>query len=633
MKLRLIAMLLGIPALVAGLLVIAPADASTPAHNSYITTRITTVTNGVAKVNLSCHSSKPCSGHLYFDGPGQPRGVYTIAGKTSRTLPVRMNAGGLADPAVGTSTPGGLYKYRSTKLYVDESGPTNVVPFYYDIRTETPVSKGEIRYTIDGDMDGVSALKLTLIRVLRGGNADEYVQDLDSGVIRLPLGATNAPSEPFVLKLSAKVNGGTRSWYWRGSDGNPAGGARSLGEATAVRATKDVYNADFTFGTISGTTKARADVEALGVPSSYSGVTFRRSLDSPSCANVFGQDVADGAGNYSIPFLPYDGDGGDERYMVAAKAGSLEAWRGADTTPYGSCSDVLNYKYSKDDLIALNGNADIDLEPRLSGSDVTIRRFYSGFTPTLADAFVRLREKVPGLAVLESPVVAEGTANDGPGNRNITFNDVPPGKYWVEVGRRTGCSLWYPSRYPNNSAYFNGADRGAEAWKSFTTLGSLPGGSTSGLEKVARDHGATTKVQGKKPGGSAGWMYREYCKAYGIGTYSDEVNVTEFDQDFTENANSNLKGAIVQGRVTRVGGKSNKEMMVRLSSSDGKRVLRTDFTDGSGYFYIAGLPSGNWEISVNSDSWRGIGRTFTGKHYIRVTAGKVYNAGTLRFMS
>jgi hypothetical protein len=46
---------------------------------------------------------------------------------------------------------------------------------------------------------------------------------------------------------------------------------------------------------------------------------------------------------------------------------------------------------------------------------------------------------------------------------------------------------------------------------------------------------------------------------------------------------------------------------------------------------VAGLASGTYTISVNSDSWRGIGRTFTGKHTITVKAGHTYSAGTLTF--
>ncbi len=124
-------------------------------------------------------------------------------------------------------------------------------------------------------------------------------------------------------------------------------------------------------------------------------------------------------------------------------------------------------------------------------------------------------------------------------------------------------------------------------------------------------------------------MYRSYCKAYGEGTVNS-LTVSSASPA-TKTTSINDKGAIVKGHVSRAGGKTNKEMMVRLSNSGGTLVLRTDYTDGSGNFYVAGLASGTYTISVNSDSWRGIGRTFTGKHSITVKRGHVYNAGTLRF--
>ncbi len=140
--------------------------------------------------------------------------------------------------------------------------------------------------------------------------------------------------------------------------------------------------------------------------------------------------------------------------------------------------------------------------------------------------------------------------------------------------------------------------------------------------------GATYAKQGKSSG-KAGWMYRGYCKAYGEGTVNSlTVSPTSASSKTTS---TNDKGAIVRGHVSRTGGRTNKEMMVRLSNSGGTIVLRTDFTDSSGNFYIAGLASGKYTISVNSDSWRGIGRTFSGKHSITVKRGHTYSAGTLKF--
>jgi hypothetical protein len=127
-------------------------------------------------------------------------------------------------------------------------------------------------------------------------------------------------------------------------------------------------------------------------------------------------------------------------------------------------------------------------------------------------------------------------------------------------------------------------------------------------------------------------MYRSHCRANGAGAYTT-LNVSDKGESYTQRVSlTSRKGATVSGRVTRTEGRTNQEMLVRLSSVDGKRVLRTAMTDGSGRFTVYGLPSGNWSIAVNSDSWRGIGRSFTGRKSVRVTAGKSYSVGTLNFL-
>lgn len=230
------------------------------------------------------------------------------------------------------------------------------------------------------------------------------------------------------------------------------------------------------------------------------------------------------------------------------------------------------------------------------------------------------------------PVVASGLA-DSAGNR--TFSNLRPGDYYVEVGGRTGCADWYPSRYPNSRAYFNGEDRGNELWKAFLRLRDLSGNARSGQEYLARHaipNPATGAAQNHVRGGYAGWMYPDHCKAYGAGTVN-RLTVSGTGQTITTTTSRDPRGAVVKGRVTRPKGKTNKEILVRLSSSDGRRVIRTDVTDGSGTFYVAGLASGRWVISVNSDSWRGIGRNFTGRHSVTVKAGRGYNVGTVKFKS
>jgi hypothetical protein len=644
---RLVAVLLALPALVAGLLVISPAEAATT-HRTYVTTKYVTMTKisdtGVGgKVSVSCHGSSRCKGTLYFEGSTNRKRSYSLKGNSTASISVTMNSSSPSNPANDTQSRvdhGDYYAVPNVQLFVDESAPRNIAPFHYNVQTETK-APGRIYYDVKNHSNaGLKSMSVQLHRVLKGGNTalagsrDVFGLADKSGYFTSKLGTNNTPGQPYRLKLTAKgPNNEHYEWWWRGTSGNPDGGSRYLREANTVRATKAGFDVDIYFGTIAGTAPNGTEVKVLAPPHSFSGGTsVRRELDVPNCANIFGEDTADGT--YSIPFLPYDNDGADHRYMVSASGGGDRVWLGATDEPYGSCSDVLNYRLSTNtNLIALPGGATRAIttaQLRPSGNEITVRRYYSGFTPQSADKWVRLREKVPGLAVLDSPVVTEGTASTGSGGRNKTFHNVPPGKYWVEQGRRTGCSTWYPSRYTNNKAYFNGADRGAEAWKSFRRLASLPGNASSGLERIAIAHGATYERQNKSSG-SAGWMYRGYCKALGAGTYSNELNVTGYDNTVTKATSVNRKGAVVRGHVTRSGGRTNKEMLVTLSSTDGKRVLRTDFTDGAGNFYVAGLPSGNWKITVNADSWRGIARTFTGKHSIRVSRGHNYNAGTLRF--
>ncbi len=320
-----------------------------------------------------------------------------------------------------------------------------------------------------------------------------------------------------------------------------------------------------------------------------------------------------------LPFAP-----NDRRYMVGAKDGSRETWNGA----FGSCLDTIGYaSRTRANLIALGtGNATQSFSVK-AGNTVTVNGRFSGFSPTSqGDRWITIREKVPGLSVLEDPIVRSSLADS---SGNATFSNIPKGEYLVELGRRTGCSDWQKSVFPNNDAYFQGLDRGAEAWKSFSKLSTLSSSMQARARSVRPNH-ATTAEQGHVPAGYRGWMYRGYCKTYGTGTINS-MTVPKFGASMTKDTSVDFKGAVVKGRVTRTGGRTNKEMMVRLSSSGQTLVLRTDLTDGSGTFYVAGLATGTYTVSVNSDSWRGIGRAFIGTHTIRVTAGHGYNLGTLRF--
>jgi len=486
-----------------------------------------------------------------------------------------------------------------------------------------------------GGAGTVGGVRVELISITNGGNTKvvKFADNIPDGgtySFRVALnakGKKNKSSKSYRLRISAAdVNGDARTWFWRGANGAPATGGRYLRDASSVVATKyRAFRADFRYTSISGTAPDGARLTVAAAPPTYTGGNDnRRELDIPGCGNIFDTVTVTG-GAYRVDFLPFGS--GDKRYMVGARLGEDERWNNT----FGSCFDVQNYRYSRASMLALDvagSNYPVVVGP--SGSHLTVASAFKGFKATAqGDRWISIREVEPRATILDSPVIAEKQASNA---NSTTFYNLPPGRYYVELGRRTGCSDWYPSRYSNNNSYFKGLDRGPERWKTFPYLGKLSGNATSGLEAIARranPNPATDAAQGKKPKGAAGWMYRSHCKALGQGLVRT-VEITGTGVNAGVGLTSK-KGAIVKGHVSRAVGRTNKEMKVTLSSSDGKRVLRTDLTDGKGNFYVAGLTAGRWKITVNADSWRGIGRTFKGRHYITVKAGRTYNAGNLKF--
>lgn len=636
MKHRIILLVPALMALVAGLLVAAPSEAAS--YNAFLKSKsIAISTAGNGKVAISCHSKSTCKGKLRFLGSTKITS-YSVPGNKTTYEKVAINDSSAANPHNGGQSVNGEYDRKTgVKLRIAESSPKKVT-HDYTVTTETYKASQQITGTAQGvGGSQVSQLRVELLTVERGGNTrvKKFDDDLSDGYsFSVPLGTNNSPSDTFRLRISGKDQDGiSRTWFWRGSDDQFTGGGRYLREASPIHATKTSnFDADFFYSSIRGSAETGTSVTVVGQPRSYSGGTaVRRELDFVGCANVFGETTATG-GSYRIDFLPYSTTSADKRYMVSARKGSVDAWYGSPATErFGSCFDVQDYDYSRSNLLAIGGGASTVRNVVVTASDneVYVDGRFSGFTGTSqGDRWLRLREKVPGVPILDAPVVAERSANSA---GNGLFSDVPPGKYYVEIARRTGCSDWYPSRFADNGAYFKGIDRTSEKWKAFRTLFSL----NSGFRAIARNASPNPagKAQEKKPSGYAGWMYRGFCKANGAGSYVT-VNVTDTGNSGADQKRisvTTLKGATVRGRVTRTGGRTNKEMMVRLSSTDGKRVIRTAISNGSGSFTVTGLPSGRWTISVNPDSWRGIGRSFSGKHSISVTRGKSYSVGTLRF--
>ena len=624
MKFRLFALLVVLPAFVAGMLVAAPAEAAAK-YNLYVSSKSVALSSGgQGKVLVKCKGNRACRGKLTFGGDSRVRSYSVRAGK-SAFIKVALNKSAAAYPYDGTSR-NGQYRYKNAFLNVNEDSPRNVT-HRYRVVTETIVSTQQIQGDINGsypDSTGhMSDLKVELISAIRGGNskvmATKNVTDGGSYSINVRLSSNNGPSPVYRLRISGVDRDGLyRSFMWRGRDGNAAGGGRYLNEGSGVQARKtNNYEADFNYSSITGTsnypsnTKIRVAAPPVSMPS---GATARRELDLASCANTWA-DVDVLNGRYRVDFLPYEDTRATKQYMVSAKHSNVETWNNA----FGSCLDTVDYRGTHTNLLAFSSNGTPlvhNVTVRLSKNTLLVAGRSKGFKATSADRWIRLREKVPGLPVLAAPVVAEGASSS---SLRRTFTNVPPGRYWVEVGRRTGCSMWLPSKFPNNNNYFNGLDRTAEKWKT-----------VSGRVEEFKRSVAMGYKRKTPPRGYRGWMYRDVCKALGAGTYNT-VNVSGYGKARKITTTTVRKGAIVKGHISRAKGRTNKEMLVRLTTTSGTRVVRSDVTDSSGNFYVAGLASGSYTISVNSDSWRGIGRKFTGRHSVKVKLGKIHNVRTLKF--
>jgi hypothetical protein len=636
MKLRLTALLLALPAVIFGVLVAIPAEALT--YDAAVPTRVIAISeDGLGKVTVQCFATTTCKGKLSFTTANTRTRDYSVPAKSSRTVQVAVRTTEPAYPWTGGTALGDVF-YKDAVLVVNQDYPRNKTRTY-NVTTETLLSYQQLKGSVEGP-DGHEAtdVKVELVRKLRGGSIQvtRSAEIPDTGgtySFNVPLGSNNSASGLYKLRISGRDSNGTfRSWYWRGNDGSTAGsGVRYHDEGTWIWVNKlGDFDANFKYGSITGTVLdsingGSAEVTVAAPPPVYStNSRILREYDFPYCGNIYGKTTSNSAGVYRIDFLPLYGS--TPRYMVRASSDGVETWNtpNGGSLGFGSCLDVMNYESrTSANLLSIPGTELVyNTQVKRSGNDVNIDGAFSGFTPTSNDRYVTLREKIPGIPVLSSPVVAKGMTNsNGNANGDATIKNVPPGKYWVEIGRRTTCSAWYSSVYPDNNAYFSGLDRGAERWKT------VAGKYAEYQKSYTMGYVAKTPPSGRK-----GWMYRGYCKALGTGTYNNTMRISNLNQGITTEVTSTVhKGAVVHGHVKRAGGKTNKEMMVRLSSSDGKRVIRTDLTDSSGNFYVAGLPSGTWTISVNSDSWRGIGRTFTGKHSISVSSGHSYSAGTLYF--
>ncbi|MET0448475.1 MAG: carboxypeptidase-like regulatory domain-containing protein [Aeromicrobium sp.] len=632
MKLRVSLLFPALVALIAGMLVSSPAEAATFA-SSLKSKSIAISTAGNGKVALKCRTKSRCRGTIQFAGATKSR-KYSVKGKQTVYVSVSMNKTAGANPNVGGQASGD-FKRKSATLRIKQTSPRRATKSFR-VQTETRLKSQQIVGTVagPGGAGNIGNVRVELLSVDRGGNTKvvRFANGLANGAgyrFSIPLGPNNSKSAAYRLRIVApSAAEDAQSWFWRGTSNKAATGGRYLRDATAIQASKyGDFRADFRYTSISGTAPAGTRLTIAAAPPTYTGgKDVRRELDIASCANIFATTTVGSSRTYRVNFLPYAG--GDKRFMVAARNGTNERWNNS----FGSCLDVQNYTYSRKNMLALAPTGlNYNVAVGASGNNLYVDGAFKGFKPTpQGDRWISIREATPGVGIIDSPIVAQQPASAG---GNAQFTNLAPGKYYVELGRRTGCADWYPSRYANNKSYFKGLDRSAERWKTFSKLSALPGNKTKGFEYLARTafpNPATDAQQGKRPSGAAGWMYRTHCKALGSGGYK-VVNISGLNTGNRKVALTSRKGGVVKGHVSRAKGRTNKEMMVTLSSTNGKRVLRTDLTDGKGNFYVAGLPAGRWKITVNADSWRGIGRSFKGKQFITVKAGRTRNAGNLKF--
>ena len=650
--------------------------------------------NGDGKVWAVCRLSTTCKGWIGWNetvDPDARRALpYSIPAKSGKYITVGMRTESSTtngkvsqyDPysasgrtPVGTGVDGQtIYQVANAQILLNPTGTPVQAPFVTKAQMQMPGGQQKVA----GNVSAVAALgTMTQVRIelqqpLKGGSYELVSTDVVGTIapgqskafeVTTPRGSmtNNVAAADYKLKVVAYDDHQRRhEWWWRGTASSPyfTGGARYPRTATAIKPALQPVTANFRYGSISGDVTVDGasgqdlSVAAIAAPHDFSsgmGSTVLRELDVESCGDAFARVRTEG-GSYRLDFLPAPGSGSEDRFMVYAfkdnggadegvKVATSEGWRkdnSAGGKSFGSCYQALDFEWARQGMQLAGsplGGVDVNVvtpenAPGEASIDLTKTKFgdQRGTWSDYSDQWVMFRKYVPGLARNDSPVMVQGMAGDsGP----ATFK-LPPGRYWVETGRRgASCAMWYPSVYPDNNAYFKGEDRGAEKWK-VVKKGSTP-------TQTAKNHGygQDAYMVGSLGSGKA-WMYREYCKTINEGT------VTLPKVDIAPGASTTVTipvatgsikaGAVVSGKVTRAGGKSNKEMMVRLSSTDTAwGVIRADLTDSGGKFYVAGLPSGTYKIQVNSDSWRGIGRSFTGTKTITVKAGKSYSAGTLYF--
>ncbi len=566
---RLPSLLLACTALIGSLLVMAsPAQAAVSVTHS--TSVVAMSSAGTGRIYATCVAKTRCRGEIWVSR--SERLGYSIEARSAAWVTFKFSAWQTMPVA---------------KLQMSGAAARTIT-------MEAPVSRGHITGTITrAGGPTVTEIKAELWR-LGSRNRNEKVNVIDvpsSGAFSfsVPMGVNNGPSAAYKIHFIGTENGSRRSWWWRGGNGSFTGGARemALGSPLGVnRAGGYNFTSNATYSAISGhvtsgaTPVAGTEVTLIARPPFWSGsAKVLRDYDIMSCAYIFGRAKTNTAGFYQVGFVPTS----NASIYAVKSTGSL--WNNR----YGTCHGVVNYRKeasSTPSMLALAGagtTQDLNTAIARTNVNVSVGGYQGPSSTSNVDRFLTVREYAPGRTLLSSDVV-KATAG-----RQVQLGE---GFYWVEVGRRTGCSAWYKSRYKDNDGYFNGLDRGFEKWK-------------------AKNYR----------------MYRQHCRAYTTGAYK----LVYVSGATTNVALKNAAGGSVSGKVSAAKIKPRTELMVRLTSTDGRKVYRTALTDGSGRFKVTGLESGRYQIVVNADSWRGISRSFKGAKTVTVRRGHNKSVGTLRF--
>src|SRR5215207_3871573 len=209
---RALALLLAVPALIAGLLVAAPSEAATYYAYAGSTRTIAISTDGIGYVRVACHSSHTCSGKLTFAGGTRTRS-YSISGNSSKIVEVAVRTTESAYPYVG-GVDHGDYSSKAAVLHVDEDTPANV-NHDYNVTTETLVKSQQIRGTVTAATGSgtVTGLKVELIRPVLGGNttlvrSSAVALDDTFYLGSVALGLNNAPSSVYKIRISGRDEDG-----------------------------------------------------------------------------------------------------------------------------------------------------------------------------------------------------------------------------------------------------------------------------------------------------------------------------------------------------------------------------------------------------------------------------------------